>query len=52
MLFFVFFMLFMSVFWDENMILGKIWVQIINIINITKVLTKFRLIKSGNPHKY
>ena len=49
MLFFVFFMLFMSVFWDENMILGKIWVQI---MNITKVLTKFRLIKSGNPHKY
>ena len=49
MLFFVFFMLFMSVFWDENMILGKIWVQI---INVTKVLTKFRLVKSGNPHKY
>lgn len=49
MLFFVFFMLFMSVFWDENMLLGKIWVQI---INITKVLTKFGLIKSGNLHKY
>ncbi|MFR0053292.1 MAG: hypothetical protein ACLRVO_04790 [Blautia wexlerae] len=31
------------------MILGKIWVQI---INNTKILTKFRFTKSGNPHKY